>query len=122
MPTGMPASGGSGSPLAACASTRAASASARSFGQAQVNIQARIHPRDAVIVAGRQICRLGRAAGNSGAQFGQSLWLFHKIFGCFHFAGQWSFPLFEPRSLTTLNCAKVWVPHIWRSFIAPNAG
>ena len=78
MPTGMPASGGSGSPLAASASMRAAWAESALFGQAQINIEARILLLDAVVAGGSEIGGLGAARGDLGAQSGDGLRLFNK--------------------------------------------
>jgi len=58
------------------------------FREAQVNVQARIDHRNAVVVAGGKICGPGATGGNFGAQRGQGLGLFNIVFRYFGFAGQ----------------------------------
>ena len=81
MATGIPASGGSGSPLAAMASMRAACASARSFVRLRIDIQPRIEFLDALVVCGGKVTGLGAAGGEIGAENGKSLRLLDVGFG-----------------------------------------
>ena len=50
MPTGMPARGPSGSPLAADSSTRDGLLEGALFSEAEVDVEARIHLRDAIVI------------------------------------------------------------------------
>ncbi len=94
MPTGMPASGGSGSPLAAMRVDARGLRQRALFGQAQVDVQARIDLLDALVVAGGEIGGLGAARGNLRAQRGKSLRLLNVGFGSLGFARQWRPSLF----------------------------